>query len=143
MLVETIYADNGASSSIFGNTMNLGEFLLLAISILILFASVTTVLFILRGGVLVILSGGKDDKIKPAINTIRYAFFGLIVMVATIFLFPIFGKLLGLDVQKYAEPKAIFGKIEELGRKVFGVSKSSTSIDNLDNFQEDDFINSL
>lgn len=143
MLVETIYADNGASSSIFWNTMNLWEFLLLAISILILFASVTTVLFILRGWVLVILSWGKDDKIKPAINTIRYAFFWLIVMVATIFLFPIFWKLLWLDVQKYAEPKAIFWKIEELWRKVFWVSKSSTSIDNLDNFQEDDFINSL
>lgn len=142
MLVDTIYADS-ASSSIFWNTMNLGEFLLLAISILILFASVTTVLFILRGWVLVILSWGKDDKIKPAINTIRYAFFWLIVMVATIFLFPIFWRLLGLDVQKYAEPKAIFWKIEELWRKVFWVSKSSTSIDNLDNFQEDDFINSL
>lgn len=142
MLVDTIYADS-SSSSIFWNTMDLWEFLLLAISILILFASVTTVLFILRGWVLVILSWWKDDKIKPAINTIRYAFFWLIVMVATIFLFPIFWRLLWLDVEKYAEPKAIFWKIEELWRKVFWVSKSSTSIDNLENFQEDDFINSL
>jgi hypothetical protein len=35
-------------------------------------------------------------------------------MVATIFLFPILARLLGLDVQKYAEPKAIFSKIEEI-----------------------------
>ncbi|MFA5917088.1 MAG: hypothetical protein WC850_02515 [Candidatus Gracilibacteria bacterium] len=142
MLVDSIYADNGATTSIFGgNTLDLGEFLLLAISILILFASVTTVLFILRGGVLVILSGGKDDKIKPAINTIRYAFFGLVVMVATIFLFPILARLLGLDVQKYAEPKAIFSKIEEIGKKIFGIS--NTNVNSIDNFQEDDFINSL
>lgn len=143
MLVDTIYADS-ASSSIFWNTMNLWEFLLLAISLLILFASVTTVLFILRWWVLVILSWWKDDKIKPAINTIRYAFFWLIVMVATIFLFPIFWKLLWLDVKKYAEPKAIFSKIEEIWRKVFWVSRTSnTGIEDLENFQEDDFINSL
>lgn len=143
MLVDVIYADS-ASSSIFWNTMDLGEFLLLAISILILFASVTTVLFILRWWVLVILSWWKDDKIKPAINTIRYAFFWMIVMVAAIYLFPpIFWKLLWIDVKKYAEPKAIFSKIEELWRKVFWVSQNSNSVNNLDNFQEDDFINSL
>ncbi len=142
MLVDSIYADNGATTSIFWwNTMDLWEFLLLTISILILFASVTTVLFILRGWVLVILSWWKDDKIKPAINTIRYAFFGLVVMVATIFLFPILARLLGLDVQKYAEPKAIFSKIEEIWKKIFWISNSN--VNSIDNFQEDDFINSL
>jgi hypothetical protein len=61
-----------------------------------------------------ILSGGKDEKIKPAINTIRYAVIGIIVTVFTIFVFPILGRLLGLDVEKYAEPKRIFEKIEEI-----------------------------
>ncbi|MDD3302923.1 MAG: hypothetical protein PHN31_05155 [Candidatus Gracilibacteria bacterium] len=143
MLVDSVYAADSSTSSIFGNTLNLGEFLLLIISVFILFASIATILFILRGGVLVILSGGKDDKIKPAINTIRYAFFGLVVMVATIFLFPIFGRILGIDVQRYAEPKAIFSKIEEIGTKIFGIKSSTTTIDNIDSIQDEDFINSL
>jgi hypothetical protein len=32
----------------------------------------------------------------------------------TIFVFPILGRLLGLDVERYAEPKRIFEKIEEI-----------------------------
>jgi len=39
--------------------------------------------------------------------------------VLTIFFFPIFGGLLGIDVEKYAQPKRIFEKIEEIGNKVF------------------------
>ncbi len=144
MLIDSIYADHGVSTSIFwGSIMDLWEFLLLAISILILFASVATVLFILRGWILVILSWWKDDKIKPAINTIRYAFFWLVVMVATIFLFPIIARLLGLDVQKYAEPRAIFSKIEDIWKKIFWISNTSNNTDNIDNFEEDEFINSL
>jgi hypothetical protein len=48
---------------------------------------------------------------------------------------------LGLDVQKYAEPKAIFSKIEEIWKKIFWISNSN--VNSIDNFQEDDFINSL
>ena len=38
----------------------------------------------------------------------------------TIFLFPVFWRLLGLDVEKYAKPQRIFEKIEEIGNKIFG-----------------------
>jgi len=143
MLVDSIYAADSSTSSIFWNTLNLWEFLLLIISVFILFASIATILFILRGWVLVILSWWKDDKIKPAINTIRYAFFWLVVMVATIFLFPIFWRILWIDVQRYAEPKAIFSKIEEIWTKIFWIKSSTTTIDNIDSIQDEDFINSL
>jgi hypothetical protein len=36
------------------------------------------------------------------------------VTVLTIFLFPVFGRLLGLDVERYAKPQRIFEKIEEI-----------------------------
>ncbi len=140
MFVDTAYAEQ--TTSIFWNAMDLGEFLLLAVSILVLFASIATVIFILRWWVLVILSWWKDEKIKPAINTIRYAFFWLIIIVATIFISPIVGRILGLDVEKYLEPKAIFSKIEDLWSRIFWWW-SSSSIDNTDIFKEDDFINNL
>lgn len=119
MVYSTAYAVS-ETGSIFGATMDFGEFILLAISIFVLAAGLLSILFILWGGLLLILSGGKDDKIKPAINTIRFAVIGVVVTVLTIFLFPVFGRLLGLDVEKYAKPQRIFEKIEEIGDKIFG-----------------------
>lgn len=128
-----------AAESIFEWNLDFGEFILLAISLFVLAAWVLSILFILWWGLLLILSGGKDDKIKPAINTIRYAIIGVIVTVLTIFLFPILGRLLGLDVEKYAQPKRIFEKIEEIGNSIFGASStsSSSSGDFTDDFPDD------
>jgi hypothetical protein len=118
MLYSTVYAVNEAGS-IFEAKMDFGEFILLAISLFVLAAGILSIVFILWGGLLLILSGGKDDKIKPAINTIRFAVIGVVVTVLTIFLFPVFGRLLGLDVERYAKPQRIFEKIEEIGDKIF------------------------
>ena len=125
--ITTTYAatTNGAADSIFSGGIDFGEFILLTISLFVLSAGLLSILFILWGGLLLILSGGKDDKIKPAINTIRYAVIGVVVTVLTIFLFPVFGRLLGLDVERYAKPTRIFEKIEEIGNKIFGGSSST------------------
>jgi len=64
----------------------------------------------------------------------------VVVTVLTIFLFPVFGRLLGLDVERYAKPTRIFEKIEEIGNKIFGSSSSSSPTqnpDSLDNFPAD------
>jgi hypothetical protein len=37
---------------------------------------------------MLILSGGKDEKVKPAINSIRYSVIGLIVIVIALFVAP-------------------------------------------------------
>lgn len=138
MIIETTYALN-ESASIFWPTLGFWDFILLAISIFVLASGVFSIVFILWGGLLLILSGGKDDKIKPAINTIRYAVIGIVVTVLTIFLFPILGRLLWLDVEKYAAPKRIFQKIEEIWNKVFWNSTTTInwSIDNIDSFPSD------
>lgn len=135
MFITQVYA----AESIFEWNIDFGEFILLAISLFVLAAWVLSILFILWWGLLLILSGGKDDKIKPAINTIRYAIIGVIVTVLTIFLFPILGRLLGLDVEKYAQPKRIFEKIEEIGNSIFGTSPASSgsSWDFTDDFPDD------
>lgn len=137
-ITTTYAAADIAQNSIFAWKMDFGEFILLAISLFVLSAGLLSILFILWGGLLLILSGGKDDKIKPAINTIRYAVIGVVVTVLTIFLFPVFGRLIGLDVEKYAQPKRIFEKIEEIGDKVFKwESSSSTNIESIDDFPAD------
>jgi len=143
MLYSTTYAVNQAGS-IFEPQMDFWEFILLAISLFVLTAGLLSILFILWWGLLLILSGGKDDKIKPAINTIRFAVIWVVVTVLTIFLFPVFGWLLGLDVEKYAKPQRIFEKIEEIWNKVFWTTSStrstqydSSSPDSLDDFPAD------
>lgn len=140
-IATTYAASEVAQNSIFAGDMDFGEFILLAISLFVLTAGLLSILFILWWGLLLILSGGKDDKIKPAINTIRYAVIGVVVTVLTIFLFPVFGRLIGLDVEKYAQPKRIFEKIEEIGDKVFSGGSSSSvgtsDIDSIDDFPAD------
>ncbi len=141
MLYSAVYAVN-ETGSIFEAKMDFGEFVLLAISLFVLAAWLLSILFILWWGLLLILSGGKDDKIKPAINTIRFAVIWVVVTVLTIFLFPVFGRLLWLDVERYAKPQRIFEKIEEIGDKIFWASTPSvqyntTNPDSLDDFPAD------
>lgn len=138
MLYSTVYAVS-ETGSIFEAQMDFWEFVLLAISLFVLAAGLLSIIFILWGGLLLILSGGKDDKIKPAINTIRYAVIGVVVTVLTIFLFPVFGRLLGLDVEQYAKPQRIFEKIEEIGDKVFWDTSSSSTINTSNPSSLDDF----
>lgn len=135
MIFETVYALNESSTSIFWSSITFWDFILLAISLFVLFSWIFSIVFVLRGCLLLILSWGKDDKIKPAINTIRYAVIGLVVTVLTIFIFPILGRLLWLDVEKYAEPKRIFEKIQEIWNKVIW-KQTSTTDNNYDNIDE-------
>ena len=140
MIVQTVHALN-KTSSILWEKLDFWEFVLLAISIFVLAAWIFSIVFILWWGLLLILSGGKDDKIKPAINTIRYAVIGIVVTVLTIFLFPILWGLLWLDVEQYAQPKRIFEKIEEIWNQIFWNSSTyiwtDTNIESIDEFPAD------
>ena len=136
MIVDTAYAVN-AWWSLFSSNMEFWDLVLLIISLFVLIAWVFSIVFILWGGLLLILSWGKDDKIKPAINTIRYAVIWIIVTILTIFLFPILGRLLWLDVEKYAEPKRIFEKIEEIGDNIFGTTAEYPTDQTIDQLPSD------
>lgn len=134
MFVQIVNA--AQSTSILWSQMDFWDFILLSISIFVLASWVFSILFILRWWLLLILSWGKDEKIKPAINTIRYAVIWIIITVLTIFLFPILWRLLWLDVEKYAQPKRIFQKIEEIWNKVFWKSTSTTINTDVNNIQD-------
>lgn len=118
MIIETVAAAEGVVG-LFNSDMTFWDFFLLLVSLFVLAAWISSLVFVLWGGLLLILSGGKDEKIKPAINTIRYAVIGIIVTVLSIFLFPVLWRLLGLDVEQYAQPQRIFAKIEEIGTYLF------------------------
>ena len=128
---------NATSTSVLENSMSLWDFILLAISLFVLIAWVLSIIFILWWWLLLVLSWWKDDKIKPAINTIRYAVIWIVVTVVTIFAFPILWALLWLDVDQYAKPKRIFEKIEEIWAKVFWWWTSTTTNSDLWDFPND------
>jgi len=145
MIIETTYAV--ASSPFFWETLDFWDFILTVISIFVLASGVLSILFILYWGLLLILSWWKEDKIKPAINTIRYAILWLVITVLAIFLFPILGNLLWIDVEKYAKPSKILEKIESIWDRVFWkwttTSYNNSNYWDIDNLDENSFINDL
>ncbi len=137
MIIEIANAyTESVSTSILWPTMNFWDFILLWISLFVLGSWIFSIIFILWWGLLLILSGWKDDKIKPAINTIRYAVIGVVVTVVVIFAFPIFWRMLWLDVEQYAEPKRIFQKIEEIWNKVFANPNNINYNNDINNIDE-------
>ena len=75
---------------------------------------------------MLILSGGKDEKVKPAINSIRYAVIGIIVIVVAIFVAPKVSEMLGLGQHDYLSPKSVFETIKILMNRIFGTSTTSS-----------------
>ncbi len=64
-------------------------------------AGALSAIFIFVGGVSFILSGGNDEKIKSAVNTIRYSIVGLIVTVLSFTFIMIVGRIFGLNLLNY------------------------------------------
>jgi len=132
MFIEMVHAFSEATqqsqNSLLSSKMEFWDFILLSISIIVLFAGIFSIMYILWWGILLILSWWKEDKIKPAINSIRYALIWLWVIVLSIFIFPKLAWLLWLDVSKYSSPDKIFKEIKTLWDKIF----SNNSQNNID-----------
>ncbi len=146
MFIETVnaFATSPTSGSLFAENMQFWDFVLLIISIFVLVSGIFSILFILYWWLLLILSWWKEDKIKPAINTIRYAVLWLVITVIAIFVFPIFGRLLGIDVDKYAKPARILQKIEQIWNTIFGTNTSTVSdlkTNDTNDLNSSDFVN--
>lgn len=70
--------------------------------------------FVFIGGINFILSGGNDEKIKTAVNTIRYAIVGLIVTILSFTFVTIVGRIFGLDFMSYLSYDKIRTSISQL-----------------------------
>lgn len=64
---------------------------------------------------------------KPAVNHIRHAFLGLIVLVAFLFIIPKVLDLFGFPYGDSLSPKVIFTNIRVISAKFFNISSSSNS----------------
>jgi len=79
-----------------------------------LFVFAMSVVFIFWGGITFILSGGQEEKVKNAVNTIRYAIIGLIVAIFSFAIVAWIGKQFNLDLIQYIKPENIFDTIKGL-----------------------------
>ena len=129
------------SCQLFPVWMTPWDLVLTVMSLFILLSGLLSIIFILWWGLLLILSGGKDDKIKPAINTIRYAVIWIIVTVLSIFVFPILWGLLWIDTESYASPWAIINKSKYIWQCIFNQTneKYGDSLWTWSNWIESDF----
>ncbi len=67
----------------------------------IILAGFLSVVFMLWGGIQFIISGGKEDKVKTATGTIRYAIIGLIVTILAVSVINLIGRVFNLDLVNY------------------------------------------
>lgn len=79
----------------------------IAVAYAIILAGVLSVIFIFWGGINFILSGGKEDKVKTAIHTIRYAIIGLVISILSFGVVAIVGRIFGYDLVNYISLDAI------------------------------------
>jgi hypothetical protein len=85
MIVEIA---NAAAPDLVTTAYQLSDVIRVSIALVVLVSGFMAVLFILWGGVMLILSGGKDEKVKPAVNSIRFAVLGIIVIIIALFVTP-------------------------------------------------------
>lgn len=67
----------------------------------IILAGFLSILFMLWGGIQYIVSGGKEDKVKKATHTIRYAIIGLVVTILSVSVINLIGQIFNLDLANY------------------------------------------
>lgn len=67
-----------------------------------------------------ILSAGKEEKVKAAVNHMRHAIIGVGFILCVLFIFPILMNLVGLPYGDYAKPSQVFSTISEISGFLFG-----------------------
>ena len=97
------------------------------IALVILLSGFLAVFYVLWWGVSLILSWGKEEKIKPAINSIRFAVLWLLLIIVSIFVLPKIWDLLWLWISRYVSPNVIFKEIKQISNKIFDWSNSDSS----------------
>lgn len=81
----------------------------------VVIAFVLSLAFMLWGGLAFILSGGKEEKIKKALGTIRYAIIGLVVTLLATTVISLIGRLFGIEaLVNIIDPGQIFAEIDNI-----------------------------
>lgn len=80
---------------------NLVDIINMAVALAILAAGLLSVFYVFYGGISFILAAGREDKIKEAVHTIRYAIIGLVVTIFAVTFIAIVGKIFGFNLVSY------------------------------------------
>ena len=86
-------------------------------------AAALSAVFIFIGGISFILSGGNDEKIKQAINTIRYSIIGLIITILSFTFVTIIGRMFGLNFMNYLS----YGQVKNSINKILSPFSGGTN----------------
>ena len=109
------------------NQFNIVDLLNLGVAIAIILAGTLSVFYIFVGGISFILSGGQEDKIKNAVNTIRYAIIGLIVTILSVTIIKILGLVFGFDLLSLITWDRITALMNDLINKIANSGGTSVS----------------
>lgn len=93
-----------------------------AIAIVVIFSALLSILYIIWGGFLLIVSGGAEEKVKGAINHIRHAVLGIGFMLAILFILPVIMNLLSVPYGEFAKPSQVFLTMQQIFDSLFGTS---------------------
>lgn len=103
--------------------LQLMDLIQMAVVYAFIIAAALSAVFIFVGGMSFILSGGNDEKIKQAVNTIRYAIIGLVITILSFTFVTIIGKMFGFNFLDYLS----YGQIRDAINRV--IPKSKTPVD--------------
>lgn len=95
------------------------------IALVVFFSMLLAIVYTIYGGFLMVLSGGDEGKVKWAVNHIRYAVLGIVILLIVLFISPIFFQLFWLPYGDYFSPAVIWDTIHEISAYIFGSSSSS------------------
>ena len=107
----TSQVGGGGSAYLEGGLVNIVELFVVYAFII---AGFLAFFFIFYGGLSFILSGGNDEKIKQAVNTIRYSIIGLVIIILSFTFVSIIGRIFDLQLVPYLSIDKIWGAINNL-----------------------------
>ncbi len=126
MFTSIVYAQTAWFADSSQQIYTLEELMTVGIAILLLIAILLTVIFVLWWGFLLVISGGDEHKVSPAINMIRYSAIGLLVMFVVILITPAVSAAVGFETvgQKF-KPGVIFQTMRCVADRIFGKTDES------------------
>ncbi len=99
------------------NNVNLIDLANMAVAYALILAGFLAVVFILWGGISFILSGGKPEKVKSAVDTIRYAIVGLLIVIFSFTIVAVVGRIFGYDLIQYLRLDSILEIVNRVANR--------------------------
>jgi hypothetical protein len=126
MFTSIVYAQTSTFADSATQIYTLEELMTVGIAILLLIAILLTILFVLWWGFLLVISGGDEHKVHPAINMIRYSVIGLLLIIVVILVTPAVSRSIGFEsIWEKFSPGNIFQTMKCVSDRVFGRTDES------------------